>query len=51
VPEKIVTLSAGSYSCIVKGNMPDARAFKEHADQALYQAKHSGSNRGVSAEG
>ncbi|WP_338086298.1 diguanylate cyclase [Nissabacter archeti] len=51
VPGKIVTISAGSYSCIVKGNGPDARAFKEHADQALYQAKHSGRNCGISTEG
>lgn len=51
IAEKIVTISAGSYSCVVKGNVPDARAFKEHADQALYQAKHTGRNRAISSEG
>ncbi|WP_312210036.1 diguanylate cyclase [Pseudescherichia sp.] len=47
---KVVTLSAGCYSLVPRGNDDDARLLKEGADAALYSAKMAGRNRAIVSE-
>jgi diguanylate cyclase (GGDEF)-like protein len=44
-PPGVVTISAGYFALISKGDPSEAEQLKREADQALYQAKRNGRNQ------